>query len=79
MTHRHGATAHIENGWWVVRAVGIGREARVGTLAEVEQAARGLYTRHLRNAAAVFDVTVDVYRSTPAAVVRTRWTSRGLR
>lgn len=68
------ATAYVDKGWWLVHAVDIGRQTRVSTLAEAEYAARDLYARHLRKPIADISVTVHVYRTTPTAVIRTRWT-----
>lgn len=68
-------TAFVELGWWVVHAVDIGRQVRVSTLAEVEDASRRLYAKHLDRRAEDIDVLVHVYRSTPAAIVRAQWRS----
>lgn len=73
MGYPYEATAYIEKGWWLVHAVDIGRQARVSTLAEAEDAARDLYARHLGTTIDHIHVMVHVYRATPTAVIRARW------
>ncbi|MGW9157093.1 hypothetical protein [Microbacterium sp. NPDC055665] len=79
MTHQFEATAYVEKGWWLVHAVDIGQQTRVSTLAEVENAARNLYAQHLVAPIAQVRVEISVYRSTPAAIIRTRWTQSSAR
>lgn len=76
MRHPYEVTAFVERGWWLVHAVDVGAQVRVSTLAEVESAARELYARRLGMKLADVAVTIQVYRSSPAAVIRARWTGR---
>lgn len=78
-TFVYEVTVYVEHGWWLVHAVDIGRQTSVGTLDEVEDAARQMYANHFSCPAEEISIELTVYRSRANTVVRTAWRRLGRR
>lgn len=75
MTYLYEAVVFVERGWWVIEVPDIGARMRVGTLSEVDAAARTMIKRQLELPAERFALDIRVMRSSPDGVARVRWRS----